>query len=323
METASNFLTRYQLENVKLYTNYRKMLEQIKLDLVAIATPSGEHAKIAAACIRKGCHVIIEKPVALSLEEIEELKWLAMKYNVKAVVCHPNRFNRSVQQLRGALDEGRLGTLHYSSAVIRWYRSKEYYKQANWRGTWEQDGGCLMNQCIHNIDLLLWMMGRKATSVMAVTSNVAHPYIEVEDFGLAIVEFEDGTYGTIEGTTTTYPENLEETFGIFGSQGTVVLGGRSLNQIEQWKLADISLKDDVILELAKETPSNIYGFGHDMLYQDMIQSILKDKSPYITLEDGKRAVELILAIYQSSRTKKVVTLPLYRGSTLDSASMFR
>lgn len=298
METASNFLTRYQLENVKLYTNYRKMLEQIKLDLVAIATPSGEHAKIAAACIRKGCHVIIEKPVALSLEEIEELKWLAMKYNVKAAVCHPNRFNRSVQQLRGALDEGRLGTLHYSSAVIRWYRSKEYYKQANWRGTWEQDGGCLMNQCIHNIDLLLWMMGRKATSVMAVTSNVAHPYIEVEDFGLAIVEFEDGTYGTIEGTTTTYPENLEETFGIFGSQGTVVLGGRSLNQIEQWKLADISLKDDAILELAKETP-------------------------YITLEDGKRAVELILAIYQSSRTKKVVTLPLYRGSTLDSASMFR
>ena len=183
--------------NVKEYTDYKEMLEKENLELVAIATESGKHAEIAIECIKKGCNVIIEKPIALSLDDAEKIIETAKQYNVKVCACHQNRFNKSIQKIRSAVEENKFGKIFYATAHIRWNRGKEYYDQAPWRGTWAQDGGCLMNQCIHNIDLLRWMMGNEIDEVMAYTDQLNHPYLEAEDLGLALIKFKNGSYGLV------------------------------------------------------------------------------------------------------------------------------
>ena len=183
-------------------------------------------------CIESGASVIVEKPIALSLEDADRLISAAERKGVKVCACHQNRFNKSIQKIHEAVETGKFGRLYHGTAHVRWNRGKEYYQQAPWRGTWEQDGGALMNQCIHNIDLLRWMMGDKITEVMAYTDRLAHNYIAAEDLGLALVRFANGSYGVIEGTTNIYPKNLEETLYLFGEKGTVKAGGKSVNRIE-------------------------------------------------------------------------------------------
>jgi predicted dehydrogenase len=202
------------------------------------ATESGYHATIAMTCLNAGCHLIVEKPIALSLKDADEMIALAEEKGLVLCACHQNRFNKSVQKIKEAVDCDRFGGLLHGAAHIRWTRTKDYYDQANWRGTWELDGGALMNQCIHNIDLLRWMMGGELTQVMAYTDRLNHDYIEAEDLGLALLKFKNGAYGLVEGTTNVYPTNLEETLYLFGRQGTVKAGGRSVNLIEEWNFAD-------------------------------------------------------------------------------------
>ena len=208
---------QFGLDNVKQYTDYKEMLSVEKPTLVAIATESGKHASIALDCIAAGCNVIIEKPIALSIDDAEAVINAGRTAGVVVCANHQNRFNKSVQYIRKALEEGRFGKLSHGAAHIRWNRGKGYYEQAPWRGTWAQDGGCLMNQCIHNIDLLRWMMGNDVDEVMAYTDQLEHPYLEAEDLGMAIIKFTNGSYGLIEGTTNVYPKNLEETLYIFAS----------------------------------------------------------------------------------------------------------
>lgn len=315
VEQAEKYAASNKL-NCKIYTDYNEMLAEVKPDFVAIATESGKHATIALDCISAGIHVLIEKPIVLSIQDADRIIAEAETHAVVVGVCHQNRFNKAVQKLRAAFDEGRFGCIYNVSAVIRWKRDRKYYEQAAWRGTWEQDGGCLMNQCIHNIDLLRWI-GGEVSAVFGVTHNYCHPYIEAEDFGTAIVHFKNGTIGTIEGTVNVYPRNLEETLTVFGEYGTAKLGGRSLNTILEWDFAD--KKDDLksVQQEFTESPPDIYGFGHRLLYADFIQA-LKDKSkPSILAIDGKNAVELVLAIYKSSREKLEANLPLGTCSTLD------
>lgn len=192
------------------YADYREMLLKERPQLVAIATESGKHAQIALDCLEAGCNLIVEKPIALSLEDADRIIALADQKGLKVCACHQNRFNKSVQKIRKAVEDGRFGRMLHGTAHIRWNRNKAYYDQAKWRGTWEQDGGALMNQCIHNIDLLRWMMGDGVAEVMAYTDRLAHDYIEAEDLGLALVRFTNGSYGVIEGTTNVYPKNLED-----------------------------------------------------------------------------------------------------------------
>jgi len=289
---------------------------------VAICTESGKHDQIALDCIEAGCHLIIEKPIALSLDKADQIIEKAKARNLKVCACHQNRFNKSVQKLREAVIGGRFGRLLYGTAHIRWNRGKEYYTQAPWRGTWEQDGGALMNQCIHNIDLLRWMMGEEITEVFAVTDNLIHDFIEAEDLGLAIVKFKNGSYGLIEGTTSIYPQNLEETLYIFGEKGTAKLGGKSVNLIEEWKFSETLDDPANVKELYSENPPNVYGFGHTPLYADVIDAILNNREPYVTAEDGRKALELVLAIYLSAKEKKAVQLPLQNVSTLDFIGLF-
>lgn len=322
-EAMEDKIKKCELPNdIKKYTDYQEMLSREKIDLLAIATESGNHAAIALQCIDRGIHLIIEKPIALSLEDADAIIEAAEEKGVLVCACHQNRFNRSVQKVRDAIEKQRFGRLFHGTANIRWNRGPSYYEQAPWRGTWEQDGGALMNQCIHNIDLLRWMMGDEITEVYAHTDRLQHDYIEAEDFGIALIKFKNGAYGIIEGTTNIYPTNLEETLSIFGEKGTIKLGGQSVNIIEEWLFADQLDDPDKVKAQFSENPPNIYGLGHTPLYADMIDAIKNNRQPYVDAYAGRRAVSLILAIYKSSAEGQPIRVAPNKCSTMDFVGRF-
>lgn len=316
-ENINILLRKYQLEkdtSIRHYTEYKKMIEENEIDLISIATESGIHAEIALYCINHGIHVIIEKPMAMNMEDAEEIIRLSEEKHVKVSACHQNRFNVAVQEMRKALEAGRFGKLSHGSVHVRWNRNQSYYMQAPWRGTWQQDGGALMNQSIHGIDLLRWMMGEDVEEVYGVTRQQFHTYLEAEDVGMAVIKFKNGAIATVEGTTNVYPQNLEETLYLFGENGTVKLGGTSTNNIDVWNFADETEMDQRNKGL-EEVTSNVYGNGHTSLFADMVDAIKKDRKPYVDGVAGKNALEIILAIYKSQKEKKPVKLPLQNFST--------
>jgi predicted dehydrogenase len=321
---AVNLMNQFNLDSsINVYNDYIEMIKNEKLDLVAIATESGNHAEIAKYCIKRGINIIIEKPITLSIEDADDIIELSKKYNVIVSACHQNRFNKSIQKIREAIEMNRFGKLLHGTAHIRWNRKEDYYKQAPWRGTWEQDGGALMNQCIHNIDLLRWMMGNDIEEVFAYTDNLLHPYIETEDLGLALIRFKNGSYGIIEGTTNIYPKNLEETLYLFGETGTIKAGGKSVNLIEEWIFGDYLDDPNEVKEKFQENPPSVYGFGHTPLYADVIDAIKNKRKPYVTAEDGRNALELVLAIYKSAVEGKPIKLPLKKVSSIDFKGRFK
>ena len=316
-------LKKFELPaTVKTYTDYHEMLKQEKPQLVAIATESGKHAQIALDCMDYGCNLIIEKPIALSLEDADIIIEKAKKLDLKVCACHQNRFNKSIQKIREAVEKNRFGKMFHGTAHIRWCRDHEYYDRASWRGTWEQDGGALMNQCIHNIDLLRWMMGDEIESVVGMTDRLHHDYIEAEDLGIALIKFANGAYGIVEGTTNVYPKNLEETLYLFGEKGTVKAGGQSVNIIEEWRFSDMLDDPEDIKERFHENPPNVYGYGHTPLYADVIEAIEQNREPYVDAEAGKRALELVLAIYKSANEGKCVHFPIKECSTMEFSGRF-
>ncbi len=321
---AIDKIIKFELQNegIEVYTNYIEMLEKEKPELVAIATESGKHAQIAFDCIDYGCNLIIEKPIALSIQDANLIIQKGKKAGVQVCACHQNRFNKSIQKIRNAIDRNRFGKLLYGTAHIRWTRDYEYYARAQWRGTWEQDGGALMNQCIHDIDLLRWMMGDEIDTVYGMTDKLMHPYIEAEDLGLALIKFKNGSYGIVEGTTDVYPKNLEETLYIFGEKGTVKAGGEAVNIIEEWRFSDYLDDPKIVKHEYSENPPNVYGYGHTKLYKNVIGAIKGENELLVDAEAGKRALELVLAIYQSSYSGMPVKLPLKEGSTLDFKGCF-
>lgn len=304
------------------YSDYKKMLEEHpEIELVAIATESGKHAEIALDCIDAGKNIIVEKPMAMSMADADEIIRRSQEKGVKVSACHQNRFNVAVQKTRQALESGRFGKMSHGTIHVRWNRNKDYYEQAPWRGTWEEDGGCLMNQCIHGIDLLRWMMGGKPVSVYAQTRQRFHDYLEAEDVGVAVVSFDNGAVGVIEGTTNVYPQNLEETLYLFGENGTVKIGGTSTNNIDVWDFADENEADHALKGL-KEQTSNVYGNGHSLLYADMIDAINNNRNPYVDAIAGRDALEMVLAIYKSQKTGLPVQLPLEDFASVDMAGEF-
>ncbi|MBO6119310.1 MAG: Gfo/Idh/MocA family oxidoreductase [Lachnospiraceae bacterium] len=318
----TKFKDVYESKNVNIYIDYKEMIEKCpEIELVAIATDSGIHAEIAKYCIKKGKNVIIEKPMAMSMSDCEEIIELAKEYNVKVSVCHQNRFNLAIQEMRKALETGRFGKISHGSINVRWNRGKDYYDQASWRGKWESDGGCLFNQCIHGIDLLRWMMNDEVDEVYGVTKQQFHHYIECEDIGMAVIKFKNGAIGTIEGTVNVFKENLEETLYLFGEKGTCKIGGKSTNNIDFWNFSDCAIDDDKNKNLQEET-SNVYGNGHTALYADVIDAIKNDRKPYVDAVAGRNAVEMILAIYKSSYTGQPVKLPLKNVASIDFIGMF-
>ncbi len=320
----TKLLAKHGLEedpSIRYYTDYKKMIAENKLDLIAIATESGMHAEIALYCIDHGIHCIIEKPIAMSIQDADEIVRRSRKKGVKVSACHQNRFNVAVQEMRKALESGRFGRLSHGSVHVRWNRNEEYYTQAPWRGKWALDGGALMNQCIHGIDLLRWMLGDEAEEVYGQTRRQFHDYLEAEDIGMAVVRFKNGAIATIEGTTNVYPQNLEETLYLFGEKGTVKLGGTSTNNIDVWQFADETEADSRNKGL-EEATSNVYGNGHTSLYADMMDAIEKDGTPYVDAVAGRNALELVLAVYKSQKEGKPVKLPLKEFASTEMTGEF-
>lgn len=286
---------KYQYEtvvkdaNVKVYTDYDEFLNDENIDVVTIATISGYHAKQAIDCLNNNKHVLIEKPMALSLEDADRIIKLGKEKNKKVCVSHQNRFIPAIQKLKRAIDEGRFGKLIHGTARTLWTRDDNYYKQASWRGTKDLDGGTLMNQCIHNIDLLLWMMGGEVERLYSETDTFIRN-IESEDFGAILMRFKNGAVGIVEGSVCVYPKNLEESLSIFGEKGTVVL---SNNKIRTW-----------IFKYEKDYDNFDYdetNLGHTPLYKDLIDAIINDREPFVNGEEGRKAIEIIIRANEEER----------------------
>jgi predicted dehydrogenase len=280
--------------NIKVYTNYLKMLENEDIDVVTIATESGYHGKHAIDCINNDTHVLIEKPMSLSITDADNIIRLGKEKDKKICVSHQNRFNPPIQKLRQAVEEGRFGKIINGTARILWTRDNNYYSQASWRGTKDLDGGTLMNQCIHNIDLLQWMMGSEVERIHSERGTFLRD-IEMEDFGAILIRFKNGSIGIVEGSACVYPKNLEETLSIFGEKGTVVIGGLAVNEIKTWQFAD---KRDYDGEDYSSEIDSVYGEGHTPLYKNFIDAINEGTEPLINGEEGKKAIEIILKAYQ-------------------------
>lgn len=289
------------------YTSYEKMLAEVPSDIVTIATPSGYHPAQGVLAAKSGRHVVTEKPMAISLKGADELVQACDAAGVHLFVVKQNRLNAPVQMLKRAVDRGRFGRLYLANCTVRWTRPQEYYEQASWRGTWEFDGGAFMNQASHYVDLIQWIVG-PVENVMAKTATLGRR-IETEDTGVAIMRFRSGALGVIEVTMLTYPQNMEGSLTVLGEKGTVKIGGTAVNKVEHWEFAD-SDPDDALIPNLNTNPPNVYGFGHEGYYRNVLAVLRGDAKPDTDGRAGRKSLELILGIYESAKTGRDVPLPL-------------
>ena len=294
------------LKRPKIFTSYQEMLQKEDIDACSICSESGYHTVIALNCLTQKKHILVEKPIAISLPDADRMIREAKENKVKLSVCYQNRFNPTIQKLRQAIEERRFGKIIAVTARILWNRNKNYYDQAKWRGTWKLDGGCLMNQCTHSIDLLQWMTGDEIETVFGQTGNYLHPYNETEDYGSINVRFKNGSIGNIEGTVCVYPKNLEETLTIIGGKGTAVIGGLALNKIIVWNFKDNKDSLEEVQEKCNSEIPNVYGRGHTPLYKNFIDAIKNNSNPLIDGNEGKKSLSIILMAYKSQKYSRVI-----------------
>ena len=285
------------------------MLASVRCDGVALCTPSGLHPRHGIAAARAGKHVICEKPMAISLEDADELVRECDEAGVQLFVVKQNRLNPAIQLLKRAVDRGRFGRIYLANTTVRWTRPQEYYDQAPWRGTWEFDGGAIMNQASHYVDLIQWLVG-PVESVMAKTATLARR-IESEDTGVAVLKFRSGALGVIEVTMLTYPRNLEGSITILGEKGSVKVGGTAVNRVEHWTFADYD-DDDKLVESTTTNPPTVYGYGHEGYYRNVLAVLRGQAKAETDGRAGRKSLELILGIYESAKTGRDVPIPLTR-----------
>jgi len=284
------------------------LLARADADVVVLATPSGLHSAQAIQAAQAGCHVVTEKPMATRWEDGKRMVEAADKAGVQLFVVKQNRLNPTVRLVKRAITRGRFGRLYMVTCNVFWTRPQDYYDTARWRGTWEFDGGAFMNQASHYVDLLDWLIG-PVESVQAYTATLARR-IEVEDTGVAAIRWRNGALGSINVTMLTYPRNLEGSVTILGERGTVRLGGVAVNKIEHWEFADSDPEDDAQWKEASYQPSSIYGHGHTLYYDNVIKALRGEEPAETDGREGLRSLELLIAIYQSSRDGRQVGLPL-------------
>ncbi|CAG7618864.1 Gfo/Idh/MocA family protein [Paenibacillus allorhizosphaerae] len=288
-----------------VYQDFEEMLKRDDIDVVNICLPSGMHADFTVAAAQAGKHVLCEKPLDITKEKMDLMIGETRKRNVKLGVIYQRRTFPAAIATRKAIQEGKLGTMVLGDAYLKYYRSPEYYKSAGWRGTWALDGGgALMNQGVHGIDLIQWMMG-DIHSVFAHSKALVRD-IEVEDTAVAVVKYKNGAFGVIQGTTSVYP-GQETRFEVHGERGSIIFGDSGF---KQWKMLD---SDETAPQVegtasASSDPRNISSNGHFILVDDMIQAIMDDRDPMVTGEEARKAVSVILAIYESAREGKEIVI---------------
>jgi UDP-N-acetyl-2-amino-2-deoxyglucuronate dehydrogenase len=293
-------------EGIQTYQDLGQMLDENKdIAVVNICVPSGLHARLTKIVADHGRHIIVEKPMALKLVDAEEMIGYVRAKGVKLAVVHPNRFRPAIQLLKEKMDKGVFGKLSHADCTVRWNRNQAYYDQAEWRGTKEFDGGVLMNQAIHNLDLMLWLMG-PVESVQAMVATRLRK-IETEDVATAVVRFKNGALGLIEAATTVYPKNLEESLAIFGETASVKIGGRNANFLEVWDIEGVT-EEEKQKSVAEIQADPLGKPGHQWIIEDMVTAIEEDREPIVNGDDGMAPIKLILAIIESSETGKQINL---------------
>lgn len=288
----------------RAYTDYLLLLEDPDLDVINICTPSGLHASMGVAAAGAGKNVLMEKPMALSLGDADMLIEACEKAGVTLGVVHQNRFKPAILRLSKAMEEGRFGRVMHANATVRWNRNKDYYGKKTWRRLKSMGGGVLLNQAIHNIDLLQWMMGRVVSVFGYTASNLG--LSEGEDVGIAVLRFADGALGIVEASSAIYPRSLEETISIFGEKGTVIIGGASVGEVKIWQFNSPE-RDGV---LGQDVNGSSGESPLVCCIGDMAQAVRAQGRPKVDGREGRKALEIILAIQQSSDTGKEVALPL-------------
>ena len=292
--------------NVPFYTDYMAMAKKETLDVINICTPSGFHAKHTIDLVPYIDNIIVEKPMALKLEDADNMINTCKKEGTRLFIVKQNRFNLPIIKLREAVEKGRFGRIYLGTVRIHWRRAQKYYDMDNWHGTWSMDGGVLTNQSSHHIDMLQWMLG-PIKELFAYTDTFFHK-IEVEDTGIAVLRCHSGAMGTIEATTNTSPEDLEGSINIYGEKGTVEIGGFAMNKIVTWKFEKKLPEDENIIEKYSVNPPNVYGFGHKAYLEHVVDSIMNNKAGLIDGAEGKKSLEIIHSIYESAETGKPVII---------------
>ncbi|PCI02490.1 MAG: oxidoreductase [Hyphomicrobiales bacterium] len=294
--------------NVPAFTDMHDMMSGGDIDVVVVLTESGHHAKHIKELAKYGKVLVVEKPMALTLNDADAMIAVCEASGSRLFVVKQNRFNVPILKLREALDEGRFGNLIMGTVRVRWCRDQSYYDQDPWRGTWAMDGGVLTNQASHHIDLLEWMMG-EVESVFA-KSTTALVDIEAEDTGVVLLKFKSGALGLIEATTAARPKNLEGSISLLGATGTVEVGGFAVNKLRTWNFADGRQEEEGLMETYSVNPPNVYGFGHEMYYKHVVDCLVNDKPQSVDGHEGRKSIQLINAIYESIETGKEVFLPM-------------
>jgi UDP-N-acetyl-2-amino-2-deoxyglucuronate dehydrogenase len=289
------------------YSSIEKMMEENALDLVSIATPNGLHPKHVREIANYGANVITEKPMALSLEDGKKMVQHCQEKGVGLFVVHQNRFNDTSWNIYKALSAGRFGNIYMVSANVFWHRDQNYYdKEGSWHGTRALDGGAFYTQASHYIDFMQWIVDAEPKTIYANFKTLARK-IETEDSGTAIIEWANGTLGSIDVTMLTYPRNLEGSITILGEKGTVKIGGVAMNKILHWEFADTQPQDASVMTANYETLS-VYGFGHARYYENVIQSIRGSAKPMVDGEEGLRSLKLLAGMYKSSEFGAIVQM---------------
>jgi UDP-N-acetyl-2-amino-2-deoxyglucuronate dehydrogenase len=306
-DVQQNILSEYEVRyKVKGYLDLSDMLENEDLDLVVICTPSGIHADQTELCAKHGVNVMTEKPMATRWSDGVRMVKVFDKAGVRLFVVKQNRRNSTLQLLKRAVKENRFGKIHMVHLNVFWTRPQEYYDQAPWRGTWEFDGGAFMNQASHYVDLLEWLIGPidKVQAMMSTTRD-----IEVEDTGVLNVKWRNGALGSMSVTMLTYPKNLEGSITILGEKGTVRLGGVAVNDIQHWEFDKPKDYDNEVKEANYQTTS-VYGFGHPLYYNNVIEVLRGKAEPETDGREGLKSLEVLIAAYLSARDGKTISLPL-------------
>ena len=302
-------------QEITPYHDLREMLANPEIHIITICTPSGAHLEPALAAAKAGKHVLVEKPLEITLKKCDKIISACEKAGVQLGTIMPSRFSPANVTLKDAIKDGRFGKLTLGDTYVKWWRSQDYYDSGGWRGTWELDGGgAYMNQAIHNVDLLYWLMG-DIDEVVGITGTLAHKRIEVEDTGSAVVRFKNGAIGTLTAATSAFPGLLKRT-EIHGTEGSAIV---EQDDIKLWEFAKKHPKDRAVREKfgkgsstsgGAADPKAISHVGHMLQFKDFIKAIQQGKKPLVDGYEGRKSVELILSIYQSSWTGKRVKLPL-------------
>jgi predicted dehydrogenase len=309
-ERAAEFAEKH---GIQAFDSLDAMVASSDIDAVSICSPSGAHMEPAVTAAKAGKHVLVEKPLEITTERCDEIIKACDDAGVRLAVTFQSRFHESSRLIKNAVDQGRFGKITMGDAYVKWFRSQEYYDSGAWRGTWNMDGGgALMNQAIHSVDLLVWLMG-PVEQVSAMTATMTHERIEVEDVAVATLKFKSGALGVIEATTTAFPGSLKR-IEVSGSHGTAVL---EEEDIIQWTFAEETKEDDDIRKrMAGKTesgggaadPSAISHHGHTMLFEELVNAINENRPTTINGHEGRRSVEVIRAVYESAKTGKTITL---------------